>query len=651
MGILCTLKNLNLSFGYKIIFSDARLSILHGDRIGLLGLNGTGKSSLFKILTETVSPDTTSPQFEFDKNTGKDGPQYKFSVFMVPQELPLEENDDITVKDYIYRFYPELEKIHNELKKIHLELEENHENANQLIQKQKSLLEQFEHLDGWRLSQNFESYLKLFHINNLEAKVRNLSGGEQKKILLSLGFSSHANLILWDEPTNHVDIDTIKLYEEELLGFEKTFMIVTHDRHLLGRVANKIFHLKNGKIERFDGNYTAYLEFLHEKEEERQKLVTRLENTLRREDAWMRQGIKARGTRSKKRVENHGNLKKTITGFKRLAKEELNLAISHSQRQTKKLIQFNEISFSYTDKGIFNDLSFTIWKKDKIGLLGQNGIGKTTLLNLICGNLSPQKGDIKKAEHLLIQHFTQKRDELDPEKTPFELIGDGNDHVKLPDGRHQHVISYFESFLFKKGEVHRPIKTFSGGERNRLQMALNLKRAGDLLIFDEPTNDLDLETLELLEKKLSDFDGSLILISHDRTFLDKITNKIWLIREGGLEKFDAGYSQVEPWLETLMLENELIEKQVRQNPVKKQSEPQKKRALSNKEKIRLKTIDSEIMQAENELISIEDELAEFDFSSMDDDKRKRYSELSQKKEKSETELLELYEEMETLKEL
>ena len=477
MTILCQLKNISLSFGNKVLFHEGSLTISEGDRIGLIGLNGAGKSSLFKILNGEVIPDPSVPPFQFDKV--KD-----FSVFLVPQELPLTPHDDITIRHFIYRFYPELEHIS---------------------------AEDMERLESWRIINDYESYLKYFGHNDLDKKVVDLSGGEQRKILLALGLSARAKLILWDEPTNHLDIETIKLFEEELGQTEKSYLMISHDRYLLSRLTNRIFHVTRGQIDMFEGSYQNYLEFLGEMEEARKKMLDRLRNKLRRETAWMRQGIKARGTRSKKRVEGFHNLTQNITALKNEAHQSLDIRLVESMKKRKRLIEFKDVTFGYGEKTLFKNLNFQIRRGDKIGILGSNGIGKTSMVKLIAGELTPVSGSIDRGEDLKICHFSQKREALKDDLTPYQILGDGQDYVHFPDGRKMHVISYFKSFLFREEELHRPLSTFSGGEKNRLQLALNLKLPGDVIIFDEPTNDLDLETLQILEDRLTKFEGSLIL--------------------------------------------------------------------------------------------------------------------------------------------
>lgn len=661
MSILCSLNNIHLSFGTKTIFNGAEITIHKGDRIGLLGLNGQGKSSLFRILAEEVRPDISEPPFVFHKGTGQNDDSLKYTVFHVPQELPLPENADTNIADYLFVFYPQLAKVHFELQELNsfLESHSSTEKVKEALERQRNLLDRYEHLKGWSLINSYQSYLRYFGHTDLKRLVRDLSGGEQKKILLALGLSSEANLILWDEPTNHLDLETIKLFEDELSTSNQTYLLISHDRYLLSKLTNVIFHIERGVITKFDGSYSDYLEHIAEKEEERQRLLAKLKNSLRRETEWMRQGIKARGCRSKKRVEGYENLFATVSDLKARAKKELELTISASDRKTKSLVQFKEVTFSYPDKAIFEPLTFNVHRGNKIGLLGINGAGKTTLVNLIAGNLHPSSGEIRRADDLVIQHFTQKRQELDLEKTPHQVLGEGEDFVHLPGGRDVHVVGYFESFLFNRNDIHRPLSTLSGGEKNRLQMALNLKRAGDIWIFDEPTNDLDLESLQILEQKLSEFQGTVIIISHDRAFLSSVTDTVWLIHKNKIETFNGGYSQVEPYLEALLFEDMLeredegTSKNEEETTAAKISVPTTEstssaKKLTNKQKERLKNIPQLIVKKEQELAIYEQKVATFDFADNSFALQQEYAKLSESREKLEEELLELYAEQEEL---
>lgn len=655
MSILCTLKNLNLTYGNKVLFKDAVLSLNNDDKIGLLGLNGHGKSSLFKILAGEVIPDTKETPFLFDKARGDKDPSLKYSVFLVPQELPLEDGDEITIKDYIYRFYPIITKIQKELNKINDQLETltDMDKMDKLLERQKNLMEEMERNNGWDIFPIYESYLRFFGLDDLDQQVTKLSGGEQKKILLSLGLSTPANLVLWDEPTNHLDMEAIKKLELEMGNVRKAYIIISHDRYLLSKLTNKIFHIQNGLIKTFEGNYQAYLEYLAEEEKARVVLLTKLKNSLKRETEWMRQGIKARGCRSKSRVENYVELKNKVGDIKSRAKRNLELAISHSGRKTKKLAELIDVGVSFGEKSLFDKVSLTIQKGDKIGLLGPNGVGKSTLVNLIAGKMQASSGVVKQADGLETKIFTQKREELDPETTPWKLLGEGDDFINLPDGRRTHVSSWFESFLFNKENIHRPLKTFSGGERNRLQMALNFTRSGDLWIFDEPTNDLDLETLQILEQKLGEFKGSLIIISHDRAFLSNTTNKVWLLDEQKIESFGGGYAQVEDYLEALAMEKQILEDEKKEPKSKAgvEKKVEEKKKITPQDKKRIKKLEFDIPKLEKNLELVQEQLDAFDYSNMDEELSIKLHDLNSQQKEFEEGLLSAYEELEELKSL
>lgn len=622
MGLLCTLKNIHLSYGTKVLFNGANINVHAGDRIGLLGLNGRGKSSLFKILTEQVVPDLSEPPFIFDKTKGVNDPASEYTVFQIPQDFVVVPGRK--VREYYLEYYPEIKKWH--------------EDQN---------FEKLEHADAWGLASSFESYLKYFNVPDLDGEATHLSGGEQKKILLALGLSSKANLVLWDEPTNHLDIETIEKFEDELRMTNRAFMLISHDRTLLSKVCKKIFHITDGVIKEYEGSYADYLEFLAEKEEERKRVLARLKNTLRRETEWMRQGIKARGTRAKSRVDNFHQLKGQVDNIISQTRRDMSLTISSTEKKRKKLLEFKHVNFGYNDEMLFEDLSFVMTKGEKIGLVGPNGVGKSSLASLIAGGQEPVNGTIQRADGLIIKFFSQKRTELDLEKTPYEIMGDGSEFIFLPNGRKKHVISYLEDFLFPRGELNRPLKTFSGGERSRLQMALNLKEPGDIWIFDEPTNDLDLETLQILEKTLEEFEGSIILISHDRSFLSNVTNRVWLLDDKHIEFFQGGYEQVSPYLEAMALQKELAKVKPVTQP-KEDQKKQDKRKLTNKEKDRLRKLPSLIEETEVKIEELNSTISEMGSQELSKEDSLILSEKAAEMGQLEEDLLAMYEEFEEL---
>ncbi|MBK24371.1 MAG: hypothetical protein CME70_10275 [Halobacteriovorax sp.] len=642
MSLLCTLKNISLAYGTKVLFKEANINIRAGDRIGLLGLNGRGKSSLFKILTGATTPDLSDPPFMFDKTKGLNDPLKEFTVFQIPQDFNVIPGR--IVKEYYLEYYPELKEWHQRLK----ELEELVGKDDKYLNEQKDLFEKWEHADAWNIASSFESYLKYFEVPNLDGGVENLSGGEQKKILLSLGLSCKANLVLWDEPTNHLDIETIEKFEDELRQTNRAYILISHDRTLLSKVCKKIFHITNGEIKEYEGSYADYLEFLSEKEEERKRVLARLKNTLRRETDWMRQGIKARGTRAKSRVDNFTQLKGQVENIISQTRKEMSLSISSTEKKRKKLLEFKGVDFGFGSELLFKDLNFVMTKGEKIGLIGPNGAGKSSLASLIAGKLKENNGIIKRADGIIIKHFSQKRTELDLEKTPFQILGDGSEFIFLANGRKKHVIAYLEDFLFPREEINRPLRTFSGGERSRLQMALNLKEPGDIWIFDEPTNDLDLETLQILEKTLTEFEGSVILISHDRSFLSNITNRVWLLDSKKLEYFHGGYEQVSPYLEALALNKELESEQETVIQEAPNPEVKSKKKLSNKEKDRLRKLPTLIESSERKIEELNSKISEMGAMELTKEDSEKLSLLATEMGDLEEELLAMYEEFEEL---
>ena len=578
-------------------------TISKGDKIGVLGLNGHGKSSLFKVLTEEVTPDHTTPAFIFDK--ARD-----FSVFLVPQEL--KDLNDWSIKDYFYCYYPELKKLKLKLKSIEEKMSDPQENLNKLIDEQGKILEKLVDLGEHELESKYTSYLKYFKLGDLDRMMITLSGGEQRKVALALGLSAKEELILWDEPTNHLDLDTIELFEDELMSQNKTFLLITHDRTLLHQVVDRVIHIQRGKLRSFEGTYEQYLQFLIEDQKRREKELDKLSNTHRRETAWMRQGVEARRTKSKKRIEDYGNLSEKISDLKSKYHKKAEVQLQSSGRKTRQLFKVNELSLSFGDRTLFSGLNFTINKGDKIALLGKNGAGKSSLLKILLGQVAPTKGLVEKAEGLDCGYFSQKRESLKPDSTPWDIIGEGIDYVISNTGDKRHVAGYLESFLFSSDELKRPIHTFSGGEKNRLQLAQFMKHARDLWIFDEPTNDLDLETIGVLEEELKSYEGALIIVGHDRSFLKNVTDKCWILEDGKLEFFEAGFEQALDYLEVRELEEQLKAKEEKNTNVTAIGSA--KTGLTNKEKNRLEKLPQELEKVENKINDLKQKMAEVNFA-------------------------------------
>ncbi|MBA2404364.1 MAG: ABC-F family ATP-binding cassette domain-containing protein [Bdellovibrionales bacterium] len=606
MTTLLTLQNLSLHYPHKVIFQDVTFTLNQGDKIGVLGLNGHGKSTLFKTIAGLVTPDKTVPPFIYDKN--KD-----FSFFYVPQELT--NLGDWTIENYFFEFHPEMKVLKLRLDKINDKLGNGEGDFDKLINEQSHIYEELLKLGEDKVHAQYISYLKFFGMENFERDMASLSGGEQRKVALSLGLSAPQELILWDEPTNHLDLETIQEFEDELQSSRKTFMIISHDRALLTNVVDRIIHIQRGKLRSFSGTYGAYLEFLQADQLRREKELDKLSNYQRRETTWIKRGAKARRTKSKKRIEDYGSLNKAIQDLKAQAHKSVSLDLKSSGRKSKILISAEDLTLKFGDRTLFNGLNFSIAKGDKIALMGRNGVGKSSLLKILLGELEQTSGTVKKLDSLDVGYFSQKREALNDNETPWTMIGEGIDFVISNTGDKRHVASYLENFLFSSDEIKRPIHTFSGGEKNRLQLAQFMKHARDIWIFDEPTNDLDLETIGILEDELSKYEGALIIIGHDRSFIDNVTDKCWVLHEGKIENFEAGFSQAEMFLEAIHLETEL-KKKAPAIAAPKETAGAAKDKMTNKERNRYNELQKEIEKMETKVAGIKSEMEQANYATL-----------------------------------
>lgn len=606
MSVLANISNLNLHLGHRQIFTEASLTLNKGDKIGLLGLNGFGKSTLFKILTEEISPDISSPEFVYDKSPD-------LSIFHVPQDLNqrLKQKKGQTPVDFFYSFYPEEAKLKKKIKEVNESLEKNYTDE-KLLLKQQKLLEKWQFSEIDLTYQKFQTYLKYFQFDRENAPFETLSGGEKRKLALALGLSAKEEVILWDEPTNHLDLTTLKLFEDELKKSSKTFLLITHDREMLGSLTNRILHISQEKIQSFHGPYESYLLFLEEQEKERVKLGAKLSNRLRRETAWMRQGVKARGTRSKKRVESYHKLQDHLQNLNALKKKKISLSLDQESVKAKQLIKGKNLEISRGEKKILLPSSFTIEKNSQIALIGDNGVGKTSIIKAILNEI-PFRGELKIKEGLKITYFSQDFSPISDEITPFDYIGEGGETLSLPSGRNIHLYSYLDDFLFSPEESKRPLHTFSGGERKRLQLAKFLLEPSDFMVFDEPTNDLDLESIAILEEELSKFQGPILLITHDRHLIKNISTECWALEDQKLHIFTAGFEQWEKKKQSEKKEMDSFQK--KPSTVEEKNKGPLK--LSNKEKQRLRKLPQEIEDKEIIVLQLEEELENFDYSQND----------------------------------
>lgn len=497
---LISLLKTSLSYGHHALLDKADLIIAEGERIGLIGRNGAGKSSLLRLLDGRTEPDDG----EIQRKSG-------LKVITVEQEPDL--NPEATVLDSITGDYLETE--------------------------------------DWAKPSRAQAIIDELGLNP-EAKVAGLSGGTRKRIALARAFVEQADLLLLDEPTNHLDFEGIAWLEQQIKQSGVTCMIITHDRRFLDNVTNRIVELDRGQLFSFPGNFSRWQVHKAEWLAAEAKEQERFDKFLAQEEVWIRKGIQARRTRNEGRVRRLKALR-VERQARREVQGNVNFAIDAGDRSGKIVAELENISHSFGDKEVIRDYSTTILRGDRIGLIGPNGVGKTTLLKIILGLLEPKEGSVKLGTNLNIAYFDQMREQLDEDARLTEVINPGSEWVEIGDKR-QHVMSYLGDFLFSPARAQSPVSSLSGGERARLLMARLFARPANVLVMDEPTNDLDIETLELLEELIQDFNGTVLLVSHDRSFLDNVVTQTiayegdatWRDYVGGYEDWVAQSAKHKP---------------------------------------------------------------------------------------------------------
>ena len=500
------LQQASLAFGHLPLFEDADLRIDAGERIALIGRNGTGKSSLLKAIAGEVPLDAGVVWREPGLRVARLD-QSAFAPAESSRRSGETDTGDRTVHQEIARGLGPLVDLEGE--------------------------------DGWRAEQKIKMVISRLGLP-AERLVRELSGGWRRRTLLAKALVSQPDLLLLDEPTNHLDIDAIQWLEQFIAGFAGAILFVTHDRAFLGRLATRIVELDRGRLTSWPGSYATYLEKKAAALENEARDLERLDKKLAQEEAWLRQGVKARRTRNEGRVRDLMKLR-AERASRRDHMGDVKLTIDASESSGKLVFDVRGISKAFGDTTVIRDFSQRIFRGDRVGLIGPNGSGKSTLLKLLVGELEPDTGEIRRGTRLQPAYFDQQREQLDPEKTVLETVNDGNDTVVV-NGQPRHVLGYLADFLFPKERALSPVKSLSGGERNRLLLARLFSRPANLLVLDEPTNDLDIETLELLEELVSDFPGTVLLVSHDRVFLDRVvTSTVAFEGEGRVVEYVGGW--------------------------------------------------------------------------------------------------------------
>lgn len=524
MNIL-TIENLYKSYGEKILFNDITFSVSETDKIGLIGVNGTGKSSLLKVIAGLDSAEKGTIDHPND-----------YQIEYLPQDPVFLE--DLSVLEQVFFGNSPIMRLFRDYEKILLQLELEPENAS--VQKKLfSLQQEMDALSAWEANSQAKTILSKFGISNYDEKVSNLSGGQRKRVALAQALIQPANLLILDEPTNHIDNETIIWLEEHLSKYTGAILLVTHDRYFLNRVTNKILELDNGNLYSYDGNFEYFLEKKLEREEKEQSSEEKRQNLLRREIAWLKRGAKARTTKQKARIDRVEDLKeqKTVN-----SKDKLDIGLN-STRIGKKVFELNNLTMSYEDKMLFSNFSYIVGPDDRIGIVGPNGVGKTTLLKLLVDELTPSSGTIDKGQTIKIGYYKQENYNIDENMRVIDYIKEGSNSITTKDGKTLNPTQLLDRFLFSKDMQWSIIRKLSGGEKKRLYLLRTLIEEPNVLLLDEPTNDLDIQTLNILEDYLEQFNGVVITVSHDRYFLDKVAENLLIItQDGSIEKFIGLYS-------------------------------------------------------------------------------------------------------------
>jgi len=601
MNIL-TADNLTKSYGVKALFQDIAFGIDEGEKIGIIGVNGTGKSTLLKVLAGVEQPE----QGQVIINN---------SVHMEYLAQDPKFEDQATVLQQVFKGNSPLMNLLREYESVLEKLNRDPSNAayqNALL----TVSQRMDSQNAWQLESEAKTILTKLGITQFDTLVGTLSGGQRKRVALASALITPAELLILDEPTNHIDNETVAWLEQYLNKRKGALIMITHDRYFLDRVVNRIFELDQGKLYPYPGNYSRYLELKAEREEQEESSERKRQNRLRNELAWIRRGAQARSTKQRARIERFEKLQEDKPSEK-VGKVEINAGAS---RLGKKVIEGSHLHKEFPGRGtVIDDFSIILGKHDRIGIIGPNGSGKSTLLNLLAGRIIPDSGELDWGPTVKVGYFSQENTELNPAVRVIDTIKEVAAGIPTPDGGFITASQLLERFLFTPAQQWTPVERLSGGEKRRLYLLQILMAAPNVLFLDEPTNDLDIQTLSILEEYLEDFPGVVIAVSHDRYFLDRMAEKILSFEGNGFIRENVGnYTEYREYQERVSAENQNTAKIAKAAPGKSEailpgsSEKAKERPLkmSYKEQREFEQIDSLIAETEQELQKVTQEMSE-----------------------------------------
>ncbi|KZY33825.1 ABC transporter ATP-binding protein [Alcanivorax sp. HI0044] len=588
---LITLRDIQLSYGQQPLLDHVNLSIDVGERLCLIGRNGAGKSTLMKVIAEEIQADDG----QIEKTQG-------LSVARLEQEVP--DDQEHSVHFMVAEGLGEQGALLSE----HAELVHHlGDGDDKILARFEELSTEIEARGAWQLSQRVDTVLSKLNLDG-DMSFAGLSGGMKRRVLLARALVQDPDILLLDEPTNHLDMESIQWLEEFLKNFGTTLVFISHDRAFIRSLATRIIELDRGKLTSWPGSYEKYLSGKQAALDAEEKANAEFDKKLSQEEKWIRQGIKARRTRNEGRVRALKAMRDEFSQ-RRSRTGTASLTIQSSDNSGKIVVEADKISYAVGGKQIVRDFSVALMRGDRVGILGPNGCGKSTLIRLLLDRLAPDSGTVKQGTQLQVAYFDQLRDTLDEEKSVIDNVAEGSDVINL-NGQNKHVIGYLQDFLFDPARVRQPVKSLSGGERNRLLLAKLFTKPFNLLVLDEPTNDLDAETLELLEEQLINYQGTLLLVSHDREFIDNVVTSTLVFEHGELNSYVGGYQD---WLrQRPEPKREKTIKAAKPAAVAEKPAPARKK-LSYKDQRELEQLPARIEQLEADLDAVQTRMSDPDF--------------------------------------